>query len=47
MPDGDVLDAIESTRSTALVGVSDAKPIVDAEVIESEPDRTDLPLRSV
>jgi hypothetical protein len=42
MPDDDELDAIESTRPPALVGGGHAGPIVDAELIESEPDRTDL-----
>jgi hypothetical protein len=44
MPDGDELDAIESTHRLALVNPSgaaaaaSATPIVDAEVIEPEPE---------
>ena len=45
MPDDDELDAVENTDLTALVNrVSEmADPIVDAEVIEPEPDGTDVP----
>jgi len=37
------LDAIEGINTTALVRSNDGESIVDAEVIEPEPDGTDLP----
>jgi hypothetical protein len=43
IPDNDGLDAIEGINTTALVRSNDGEPIVDAEVIEPEPDGTDLP----
>jgi len=46
MPDDNELDAIETTDPLALVRGNECDPIVDAEVIESEPDRTDLLPRS-
>src|SRR5262249_12869881 len=46
IPDNDGLDAIEGINTTTLVRSNDGEPIVDAEVIEPEPDRTDLPRRS-
>jgi hypothetical protein len=42
-PDNDGLDTIEGINTTALVRSNDGEPIVDAEVIEPEPDGTDLP----
>jgi hypothetical protein len=46
MPDDNELDAIETTDPLALVRGNECDPIVDAEVIESEPDCTDLLPRS-
>jgi len=43
MPDNDGLDAIGGINTTALVRSNDGEPIVDAEVIEPEPDGTDVP----
>ena len=43
VPDNDWLDAIEGINTTALVRSNDGEPIVDVEVIELEPDGTDLP----
>ena len=43
MPDNDGLAAIEGINATAPVRSNDGEPIVDAEVIEPEPDGTDLP----
>jgi hypothetical protein len=43
IPDNDGLDAIAGIDTIALVRSDDAEPIVDAEVIDSEPDSTDLP----
>ena len=45
MSDDDGLDAIGSTRTMTLFS-GNAHPIMDAEVIESEPHRTDLSPRS-
>jgi hypothetical protein len=43
IPDDDQLDVIERTHPIGLVSGSDTHPIVDAELAESEPDRTGLP----
>ena len=42
MPAEEEFDAMEHTNPLALVRGNDCDPILDAEVIESEPDRTDL-----
>jgi hypothetical protein len=43
IPDNDGLDAVEGVNTTALVRSNDGEPIVDVEVIELEPDGTDVP----
>jgi hypothetical protein len=43
IPDNDGFDAIEGINTTTLVRSNDGEPIVDAEVIEPEPDGTDVP----
>jgi hypothetical protein len=43
MRDDEELDAIDSTPPRALVRGSDAQPIVDAELVELESERTDAP----
>jgi hypothetical protein len=43
MCDDEELDAIDSTTPPALVRGSDAQPIVDAELVELESERADVP----
>jgi len=43
IPDNDGFDAIKGINTTALIRSDVGEPIVDAEVIEPEPDGTDLP----
>jgi hypothetical protein len=45
IPDNDGLDAIGGIDTIVVVRSNDGEPIVDAEVIEPEPDSTDLPPR--
>ena len=39
-------DELHEWHTPALLGGGDAAPVVDAELVEPEPDRTDLPPRS-
>jgi hypothetical protein len=42
-PDDDELDIIETTNPPTFVRGNDCDPILDAELVEPERDRTDLP----
>jgi hypothetical protein len=39
-------DELHEWRTAALLGGGDAAPVVDTELVEPEPGRTDLPPRS-